>query len=60
MTFMCAITVITLLPVVKATRDLWSHAANPAALVPAIKATIGAAMMHGVLLALGLAASRLL
>ncbi|MCK7496909.1 MAG: UbiA family prenyltransferase [Comamonadaceae bacterium] len=37
-----------------------AHAANPQGLVPAIKATIGAAMMHGVLLAVGLSAARLL
>jgi 1,4-dihydroxy-2-naphthoate octaprenyltransferase len=48
-----------LLPAAKAARDLWRDATRPAALVPALKATIGAAMIHGVLLALGLAAARL-
>ncbi len=48
-----------LIPVARATRELWSHAADPAALVPALKATIGAAMIHGVLLAIGLFVVRL-
>lgn len=48
------------MPAMKAVRELLAHAAQPAALVPAIKATIGAAMMHGILLATGLAAARLL
>lgn len=47
-------------PATKAAREVLAHAAQPAALVPAIKATIGAAMMHGILLAAGLAAARLL
>ena len=47
-------------PAMTAARELLAHAAQPAALVPAIKATIGAAMMHGILLATGLAAARLL
>lgn len=47
-------------PATKAARELLAHAAQPAALVPAIKATIGAAMMHGILLAAGLVAARLL
>jgi len=47
-------------PAVKAARELLAHASQPAALLPAIKATIGAAMMHGILLAAGLVATRLL
>jgi 1,4-dihydroxy-2-naphthoate octaprenyltransferase len=34
-----------------ATRDLWRHAAEPQALAPAIRMTILAALVHGVLLA---------
>ena len=48
------------IPAFKAARELLRHAAHPQGLVPAIKATIGAAMMHGVLLAIGLSAARLL
>jgi 1,4-dihydroxy-2-naphthoate octaprenyltransferase len=50
---------LALVPAGKAARGLLGHAAEPARLVPAIKATIGAAMAHGLLLAGGLAASRL-
>lgn len=49
-----------LLPWGKAARVLWQHAAQPAALLPALKATIGATMVHGLLLAAGLVAHRLL
>jgi 1,4-dihydroxy-2-naphthoate octaprenyltransferase len=48
-----------LVPVAGATRQLWSNAAHPAALVPALKSTIGAAMIHAVLLAIGLSAAHL-
>lgn len=48
-----------LIPVFKASRVLWAHAATPSALVPALEATIVAAMIHGVLLALGLAIAQL-
>lgn len=46
-------------PAAKATRELLAHAREPAKLLTALKATIGAAMMHGVLLATGLSAARL-
>lgn len=45
---------IALLPAaasVAATRTLWQHAERPAELVPAIKSTILAASLHGLLLA---------
>jgi len=42
----------------KAARDLRAYCASPARLVPAIWATIGAALAHAVLLSVGLAASR--
>ena len=48
-----------LAPALAATKGLLAHAAQPAQLVPAIRATIGAAMLHGILLAIGLAAARL-
>jgi hypothetical protein len=37
---------------------LWRYADEPAKLAPAIKATIGAVLAHGVLLSAGIAASR--
>jgi len=43
----------------KATRELLAHATQPAKLPPAIRATIGAAMLHGILLATGIAVYRL-
>jgi 1,4-dihydroxy-2-naphthoate octaprenyltransferase len=46
-------------PAARAARELLAHAREPARLVSALKATIGAAMMHGVLLATGLSAARL-
>ncbi|CAG0929428.1 MAG: 1,4-dihydroxy-2-naphthoate octaprenyltransferase [Rhodocyclaceae bacterium] len=49
----------TLAPALGATKGLLAHAAEPRRLVPAIRATIGAAMLHGILLAVGLAAARL-
>ena len=49
-----------LAPALAATKGLLAHAAQPAQLVPAIRATIGAAMLHGILLAVGLAAARLI
>jgi 1,4-dihydroxy-2-naphthoate octaprenyltransferase len=42
----------------KASADLWRYADEPAKLAPAIKATIGAVLAHGVLLSAGIAASR--
>lgn len=48
-----------LAPALGATKGLLAHAGQPAELVPAIRATIGAAMLHGILLAVGLAAARL-
>ncbi len=48
-----------LAPALAATKGLLAHAAEPRQLVPAIRATIGAAMLHGILLAVGLAAARL-
>lgn len=47
-----------LAPALAATRQLLAHADRPAELVPAIRATIGAAMLHGILLAIGLGATR--
>jgi 1,4-dihydroxy-2-naphthoate octaprenyltransferase len=49
---------VGLIPALKATRELLAHAAQPAKLTPAIRATIGAAMLHGIVLAIGIAASR--
>lgn len=46
-----------LAPALAATRQLLAHADRPAELVPAIRATIGAAMLHGILLAIGLGAA---
>ncbi len=54
------IALAALLPASAATRQLLAHADRPAELVPAIRATIGAAMLHGILLAVGLAAARFL
>jgi len=45
-------------PAVAASRLLVRHAGRPAALDPAIRATIGAALIHGTLLAAALAAAR--
>ncbi|MBM3390859.1 MAG: prenyltransferase [Betaproteobacteria bacterium] len=50
---------VALAPALAATKGLLALAAQPAQLVPAIRATIGAAMLHGILLAVGLAAARL-
>jgi 1,4-dihydroxy-2-naphthoate octaprenyltransferase len=47
-------------PALGATKQLLEHASRPSELVPAIRATIGAAMLHGILLAVGLAAARLI
>jgi 1,4-dihydroxy-2-naphthoate octaprenyltransferase len=47
-------------PAARAARELLAHAGEPAGLVTAIKATIGAAMIHGVLLAVGLSAAGLI
>lgn len=49
----------SLIPAAGATRDLFRHAAQPGRLAPAIRATIGAAALHGLLLAAGLVAARL-
>ena len=43
----------------KGARALWQHAATPAALRPAILATLNGTMLHGLLIALGIAASPL-
>jgi 1,4-dihydroxy-2-naphthoate octaprenyltransferase len=53
------VALVSLAPGLAATRGLLAHAAQPAQLVPAIRATIGAAMLHGILLASGLVAARL-
>jgi 1,4-dihydroxy-2-naphthoate octaprenyltransferase len=53
------VALVALAPALAATKGLFAHAAQPAQLVPAIRATIGAAMLHGILLAVGLAAARL-
>jgi len=50
----------SLVPAAGAARDLLRHAAEPRRLAPAIRATIGAALLHGLLLAAGLTAARLL
>ncbi len=50
---------VALAPALAATKQLLAHAGQPAELVPAIRATIGAAMLHGILLAVGLVAARL-
>ena len=50
---------VALAPALAATKQLLAHAARPADLVPAIRATIGAAMLHGILLAVGLVAARI-
>lgn len=47
-------------PAFLATRALWRHAQQPSRLVPAIRLTIAAAMLHGLLLAVALVAARLL
>lgn len=39
----------------RATKGLWTHAGEPAALRPAIVATLNGAMLHGLLVTLGLA-----
>lgn len=53
------IALVALAPGLAASKGLLAHAAQPAQLVPAIRATIGAAMLHGILLATGLVAARL-
>ncbi len=47
-------------PALLASRGLLTNATGPAALLPAIRATIAAALLHGLLLAAGLVAARLL
>jgi 1,4-dihydroxy-2-naphthoate octaprenyltransferase len=54
------IALAALAPALAATKQLLAHAGRPAELVPAIRATIGAAMLHGILLAVGLVAARLI
>ena len=57
------LTLVSLLPAVMAwlaARDLLRHAAHPQALAPAIQLTIGAAALHGSLLAASLALARAL
>ncbi len=51
---------VALAPALVATRGLLAHAAEPRLLAPAIRATIGAAMLHGILLAAGLVATHFL
>jgi 1,4-dihydroxy-2-naphthoate octaprenyltransferase len=54
-------TLVSLLPAVMsalATRDLLRHATRPQALAPAIQLTIGAAALHGSLMAVSLALAR--
>lgn len=48
----------SLVPAAGAARDLFRYAAEPGRLAPAIRATIGAASLHGLLLAVGLTAAR--
>ena len=47
----------SLVPTAGAARDLLRYAAEPGRLAPAIRATIGAAVLHGLLLAVGLTAA---
>jgi 1,4-dihydroxy-2-naphthoate octaprenyltransferase len=54
------IALASLVPAAGATRELFRYAAAPTRLAPAIRATIGAASLHGLLLATGLVAARLL
>jgi 1,4-dihydroxy-2-naphthoate octaprenyltransferase len=49
---------VSLIPAAGAARDLFRHAAEPGRLASAIRATIGAAALHGLLLAIGLMAAR--
>jgi 1,4-dihydroxy-2-naphthoate octaprenyltransferase len=54
---------VSLLPAAmsaRAARDILKFATEPHRLVPAIQMTIGAASVHGLLLALALACARLL
>jgi 1,4-dihydroxy-2-naphthoate octaprenyltransferase len=53
------IALAALAPALTATKGLLAHAGQPAELAPAIRATIAAAMVHGILLAVGLAAARI-
>jgi 1,4-dihydroxy-2-naphthoate polyprenyltransferase len=53
------IALASLVPAAGGARGLFRCAAAPARLAPAIRATIGAATLHGLLLASGLAAARL-
>ena len=50
---------VAAMPASGAARQLLRHAAQPGELVPAIRMTIAAAMLHGILLATGLVAARL-
>jgi 1,4-dihydroxy-2-naphthoate octaprenyltransferase len=49
---------VSLIPALVAARGLLRHAAEPSRLEPAIRATIGAASLHGALLAAGLVTAR--
>jgi 1,4-dihydroxy-2-naphthoate polyprenyltransferase len=49
----------SVIPAASAARELFQHATEPRRLAPAIRATIGAALLHGLLLAVGLVAARL-
>ena len=48
----------SIIPATVAARGLFQHVAEPRLLAPAIRATIGAALLHGLLLAVGLVAAR--
>jgi 1,4-dihydroxy-2-naphthoate octaprenyltransferase len=53
------IALASIIPATLAARELIQYAADPRLLAPAIRATIGAAIVHGLLLAVGFVAARL-
>ncbi|GAB4171264.1 MAG: hypothetical protein OHK0026_10120 [Rhodocyclaceae bacterium] len=55
----CLLASASALPSLKAARVLWRHAQEPSRLVPGITATIAAANLHGILLAVALCAAAL-
>lgn len=50
----CSLSFVALAPSIRAARQVMRHAAEPRALAPAIRATIVAAHLHGLVLAVGL------
>jgi 1,4-dihydroxy-2-naphthoate octaprenyltransferase len=49
----------SVVPAAAGARELFKYVAEPHRLAPAIRATIGAALLHGLLLATGLVVARL-